>query len=162
MATVEENWHTSGDSDIAICGPIGGTEGQQGGREEPEKKKRQQNRLYNNTIVVQLFQEWIRQDHAGVYQAFQDNALVAVPEIPHLHGPDESTLEIVVRFELLSLQQLMSRVNFKALDDRRPQSHGLLPEGHATVAACRVRPHFATSSSALNWISRYRRLIRVG
>ena len=32
---------------------------------------------------VQLFQEWIRQDHVG---AFQDNAPAAVSEIPHLHG----------------------------------------------------------------------------
>ena len=65
---------------------------------------------------VQLFQEWIRQDHGGVHQAFQDNAQAAVPEIPHLHGPDESTLEIVVRFELLPLQQLLSCVNSRALD----------------------------------------------
>lgn len=44
--------------------------------------------------------------HAGVHQAFQDNALAALPEIPHLHGPDEYTLEIVVRFKLLPLEQL--------------------------------------------------------
>ena len=73
---------------------------------------------------------------AGVsHQGFQDNALAAVPEIPHLHGPDESTLEIIVRFELLPLEQLLSCVNSRALDevtenvaelDRRPQSHGIL------------------------------------
>ena len=66
---------------------------------------------------VQLFQEWIRQDHAGVHQAIQDNTLAAVPEIPHFHGPDESTLEIVVHFELLPLQQLLSCINSRALDE---------------------------------------------
>ena len=35
------------------------------------------------------------------------------------HGPDESTLEIVVRFELLLLQQLLSCVNSRALDKDR-------------------------------------------
>ena len=60
-----------------------------------------------------------------------------VPEIPHFHGPDESTLEIVVRFKLLSLEQLLSCVNSRVLDevdltenvaelDRRPQSDGVL------------------------------------
>ena len=48
--------------------------------------------------------------------AFQDNALAAVPEIPHLHGPDKSILEIVVRLKLLPLQQLLSCVNSRALD----------------------------------------------
>ena len=58
-----------------------------------------------------------------------------MPAAVHLHGPDESTLEIVVRFKLLSLEQLLSCVNFRVLDeitenvaelDRRPQWHGVL------------------------------------
>ena len=41
--------------------------------------------------------------HTGVHQAFQDNALAAVPEIPHLHSPDEYTLEIVFTLRAASI-----------------------------------------------------------
>ena len=51
----------------------------------------------------------------------QEQQPVCYPERPGepQHGPDESTLEIVVRFELLSLQQLLSCVNSRALDEDR-------------------------------------------
>ena len=56
---------------------------------------------------VQLFQEWIRQDHGGVHQAFQDNAQAAVPEIPHLHGPDESCNAVPLVWGLLRLTSII-------------------------------------------------------
>ena len=88
---------------------------------------------------IQLFQEWIRQDHGGV--GSQKQQAVCYPERPGepQHGPDESTLEIVVCFKLLPLQQLLSCVNSRALDevtenvlelDRWPQSHGILDGSH--------------------------------
>ena len=94
---------------------------------------------------VQLFQGWIRQDRGGV--GSQKQQPVRYPERPGepYHGPDESTLEIVVRFELLPLQQLLSCVNSWALDevtenvaklDRRPQSPGVLEVTRCVWVVC--------------------------
>ena len=83
--------------------------------------------------------------HAGVHKAFQDNALAAVPENPYLNGSDESTLEIVVCFELLPLEHLLSCVHSRALDeitenvaelDGRPQSHGVLKVTRRVRVVC--------------------------
>ena len=83
----------------------------------------------------------------------------SAPEIPHLHGPDKSTLEIVVRFELLSLDQLLSCVNSRALDeetenlaelDRRPQSMALWKSSDAYGSSVAANPRAFSLSKYLD------------
>ena len=87
----------------------------------------------------------------------------ASPEIPHLHGPDESTLEIVVRFELLSLQQLLSCVNSRVLDEvtenvaeldrSHPTRMGrlyLYADTHLPLLSCKLQMIVFISTGALD------------
>ena len=69
-----------------------------------------------------LWMTWPSPDTLGV-EAYnrgsvgsQEQQPVRYPERPQ-NGHDESTLEIVVRLDLLPLQQLLSCVNSRALDE---------------------------------------------